>query len=246
MLYSGQIIFRAGDTAVGQYWRNTWEFDAGALAVWSADVAADIATAVATFHRPLLLADYYIDRVVVGAYAEAGIMSPDQFVVVLDGSAGTRTRSTNHLLGLSSSLVVRRQTTQGRAGQLWLRGFLHEADVEGRATGALMLTAPTAVQADVADAFATFAANLAALGVDPVLARGTEPAALIRPVTGLVVNGAANRAVRRRVRRGPGLPAPLQTVVDTLGALGEAAGMINPILEAYNLLPLADVPLLPE
>lgn len=232
------------DTALGpRYWRNTWELDLGVAGFWANDLSS-IAQAFATFHKGLLLEPFSVDHVVVSTYIKDGHpYDPDTFHVEPVDALGTRVLggAGESAMPLASTLICRKAVVRGRQGHLALRGFLSTSDIASDASGVVRLADRAALQTIVGNRWATLVSSL---GLNKVSMASGEFAENVREVTGLYVNRLSNRQTQNRVKTKVPKTSPFAAMADIIGNLQGAAEVMNPIIEAFNALPLPDVPLL--
>lgn len=128
---------------VEKQYTNTYEFRANAIGIDGGDLA-DLASALADFHRRAHHTDVYIDRVVLSTReAEEGGYDPTSFVVYPKGVLGIRAIS-GDALAADIVLYIKRLVTTGRTGKLELRLCLGEGDINAPA-GKLRLAAPDTI-----------------------------------------------------------------------------------------------------
>lgn len=239
-----QVWFRADSAKGPQYWRNTWEIDLGIGGFWANNLET-VAQAFATFHKTFLLPVFTIDHVVVSTIAADGEpYNPDTFSVTPINQAGTRTLpSGEHALPLVNVLHVRKTVVRGRPGRLMLRGALGTSDIVSDISGVTKLADPAGLESGIDGKFGELLTNLGA--VVPALV-GSGLAANPRPVVSLNIAGLSYNPARRAVK--PKVPptSPFSQMAQFLGDLQGVAEVMNPIITAYNALPLPDVPLLGE
>ena len=114
------------------HWFNTYEvcfFDVGT----TSDLDS-IGSGLVAFEAELLLAPYMIDQVTISTHAEdAHPYNPMSFSTQPYTQGGQRATGGNDLLDLRVALFLKRLPFSGRIGRLFLRGSLHEGDIEAPA-----------------------------------------------------------------------------------------------------------------
>lgn len=243
MIATVQVWMRA-DSALGpRYWRNTWEVDLGVLGFWASDLSS-IAQAFGTFHKKVLLTPFNVDHVVVSTYVEDGHpYDPDTFHVEPIDAPGERVMGGDgeHALPLGVTLLSRKAVVRGRQGFLTSRGFLTTSDITSDASGVVRLANRVSLQTIIGGRFSDLQT---ALGTAHVCMASGAAAESVREVTGLFVNRLSARQTENRVKTRVPSTSPLAEMGRFLGDLQGVAEVMNPIITAYNALPLPDVPLL--
>jgi len=239
-----QVWFRAESAKGPQYWRNTWEIDLGIGGFWANNLET-VAQAFATFHKAFLLPVYTIDHIVVSTIAEDGEpYNPDTFSVTPINQAGTRTLpSGEYALPLTNVLHVRKTVVRGRPGRLMLRGALGTSDIQSDGSGVVRLADAPGLESGIDGKFGELLTSLGA--VVPCLV-GSGLAATPRPVVAMNIAGLSYNPARRAVKPKVPTTSPFAQMAEIVGGLQGAAELMNPIITAFNALPLPDVPLLPE
>lgn len=123
-------------------WANTYEVQRrNLLAVLTEADLITLATLFQTAHRAHMTDVAMVERVVVSTYVpDGGVYSPVTFATFPFDSFGVVSNSTT-LLPLSNVLFVERKTALGRAGRMFVRGVLGEANITSSG-GMADLTAP--------------------------------------------------------------------------------------------------------
>lgn len=220
------------DTAVGrQYWANRYE-----LNVPGSDGvdAEDIADAFATSLRPILLQNFYLDHVVVSTWAADGQpYDPLTFFTKPYNQRGTRGNDlSTTVLPINNVVHVRKLTTAGRTGNVFIRGYLQEEDISSDVSGAVTLSDVS--KAQVANALNDLVTNLPQ-GCEIVMIGPVGGVQVIRPVTGFSVAklGSHNlrtkrksRLVNNAVESMSGLLADGGITIDEIPAFVEAAAAV--------------------
>lgn len=133
--------------AVPLAWANTWEVSGGA-AVTLVELQA-IANALLSFHTALTLSPYIVDRAVISTLAaDSEPYNVDNLAVVSWNTNGGRSLVTGDAYDLGATLLVKKVTAIGRHGNLMLRGYLKESDVNSPA-GVVQLVSLGSVQTEI-------------------------------------------------------------------------------------------------
>lgn len=237
-------VWMRTESALGpRFWRNTWEVDLGVLGFWATDLAS-IGQAFGAFHKGLLLEPYQVDHVVVSTYTEDGKpYDPDTFHVEPIEAYGTRVLggAGEYALPLANTLLCRKAVVRGRQGHLALRGFLSTADIASDDSGVVRLANKASLQTIVGNRWSTL---VSALGTAKVAMASGATAESVREVVDLRVNALSTRQTANRIKTKVPSTSPFAGMAKLLGDLQGAAEVMNPIIEAFNALPLPDVPLL--
>lgn len=237
------MVWNRADSAKGpSFWKNTWEIDLGIGGFWANDLQV-VAEAFGDFHRALLLPFYYVDHVVISTIAEDGEpYNPDTFATVPINLPGTMAIDPSATaLPLTNVLHVRKNVVRGRPGKLMLRGVLNSNDIETVPGGVVRLINQAQFSAFVQT---QYAALRTALGLVVPSLVGSGLAATPRPVESCSVAGLSYNPARRAVKTKVPATSPLAQMAGFIGDLQNVAEVMNPIIQAYNALPLPDVPLL--
>lgn len=196
---SVQVIYSASTAKGRTEWRNNYELDAPA-----AGVGVDfqlVADAFADAFLPLLLGAFVLDRVVIGTLAEDGKpYNPSTFAVLPVGRRGTRGFNSSAIgsaLPLSNVLHVSKLVDNGRLGNMLLRGFLAETDIESDANGGVSLTDRAAVETQLGTAYSTLQAGLGGAATLALIS-GSGVVLNSRDVTGFRVRGLTSKGMRNQ------------------------------------------------
>lgn len=224
--FTARVVMRA-DTAGGPVrWANTHEFDATG---WTGDLFVNVGTlagAVVTMHRNLLNAAFLVESVTISSAADDGKpYNPETFytrTVMVRGDRGDPALSTQ-LLPLTNVLHVKKMVSAGREGNMLLRGFLNETDIQSDPlTGAIALTNAQQVSTEVATAWGAFNSAVTSGGAKMVLMK-VEGGVVsqVRDVTGMTVKGHTSKKLNNKYfnRDGGGLGGAFDGLVDTYGPI---------------------------
>lgn len=201
--FGGRVVMRA-DTAAGPVrWANTWEFDSSGLTGGLLVDAPSVATAMVTFHQTMLLSNFYVESVTVSTAAEDGQpYNPDTFyslTAMVRGTLGTLGGEVD-VLPLVNCLHLKKAVNGGREGNLLLRGFLTEADIQSDPlTGAITLVAASGIPAHADAAWTEFLGLCESAGAKPALFKSVAGnVSQVRLVEGLLVKGVTAKKVNNK------------------------------------------------
>lgn len=126
--FSLRIIFKL-DGPVPLRWACTHEFSTNIGG--SSSNIDNFAVSMMGFHQRLLLTPYQVEKAVVSTLAEDGSpYDPETFKIYEGVGFGLRSLDDNDAYDLNNVLVVNRMVEFGRIGHMFLRGTLHEGDVQ--------------------------------------------------------------------------------------------------------------------
>jgi hypothetical protein len=166
---------------------NTYEFEAQEpISEGSANFLISRWT---SFELLMSLTDVQADRAILSTWIEDGEpYDPTSFITVPTVGVGDRLAG-GQALSLNNVLFLRRQTSFGQNGKLFLRRVLTEEDVLAP-SGTLALANQAALQAEVDDALSTSGAGDYLIPGEAFLMVMKSALLIQRPVTALIVAGA--------------------------------------------------------
>lgn len=192
------------DTAGGPVrWANTHELTStlptGDLFIQQEQVVL----ALEAFHRALLNRAFYVESLTLSSVAEDGQpYNPEAFYTRTSMFRGLRGDNVTPgtLLPLANVLHVKKAVTAGREGNLLLRGFLVEEDIQSDPmTGAVTLSDFPGVQTEIATAWGELVGDLEGAGAKMVLMKvAGGVASQIRTVTGILPKGVTNKKLNNK------------------------------------------------
>ncbi len=241
MQYSTTVVQWVSADIPGNRWRNVLEWDVPGDLTFNADTARQLNTISAAYFRAMALESTVIDRAVTGSYG-ANLLPGDEFVVTDYGLAGLASLGGQEPMAIPVALVVNKNTEVGRSGRMWLRGALTEADAIY--AGSYWVARPQVNDRLTAASSNLFAAATSA-GATLALVRGSSALPIVKPVTALAIGGVFAKSLRRRSTNAVPRSGAVRGLVDAIVAIQDSAPAVNAVIEAYNALPLSDLPLLP-
>ena len=246
---SVEIVYRADAAGEDVYWANRLEIEQDLNGLLSDPT--NIANAFAGAFQSLLLPAFWLDRVVLSTYAQDGRpYNPETLFVYPYNQRGTRPgQNVGAALPLTNVLHIRKRVGSGRLGNLFLRGFLAEGDIQSDPnSGAVSLTEPQ----NIADSINQIYAQLSgALGSTAGLALISGQGLILqaRRVTGFQVAGVSSRKfrTRRKSRLVQNAATQLRDLLDdggiTLDEFPQLVQAAGTVLRALGEAPIP--PLLP-
>lgn len=201
--FSARTIMRA-DTAGGPVrWANVHEFDATG---WTGDLFLNqvaLFEGIAAFHQSLLSPAFWVESVTISSAAEDGRpYDPETLFTRTAMLRGTRGIVANQakLLPLVNVLHVKKAVSAGREGNMLLRGFLTEEDIQSDPlTGAVTLVEFSAIQTEVSQAWATLNTALSTGGAKMVLMKVVDgTVSQVREVSGLLAKGVTAKKLNNK------------------------------------------------
>jgi hypothetical protein len=125
--FTVRVIMKAPGI-IPQFWANTWEMSSVLGSTSDVDWST-FAFNLATFHAGMLMSPFIVDRVVVSTLATDSepydVTKLGVFEVNLEGARG----AAGDIVPLWNCVLVKKVVLPGRLGNLLLRGFLTEGDL---------------------------------------------------------------------------------------------------------------------
>ena len=196
---------------------------------------ADVVNTVIAVERPLALTSTSFMRALITPFAENPLNQPEHVMrtIELQGTGAREIPAGFHGLDLNVALILKRQLATGRSGRMFLRGGLHEQDVELGSNGRFRLSPTSSLAQPAQVGVVAGMMNLPAAFKHVI----PNPAGLIvqtsRDVTAFTMGGVTlNRRDHRKTKKG-GVINAAQKLID---AIATAALKLAPTAAAGALL----------